>query len=97
MLNSTLCRLLKKPDLRIISVLVLTFAFYPVANAEVEQKNKEQQTDKRTAFVKLLPHNNTNECKLRGYRPPFNKPPYNRHKYNECLKMIENLTQEIDY
>lgn len=75
-------------------VVVIAFTACSVVKAEADRlpKDKEQETKKLSAFAALLPHNNTNECKLRGYRPPFNKPPYNRHKYNQCLKMIERLT-----
>ncbi|NKB37959.1 MAG: hypothetical protein GKR93_12480 [Gammaproteobacteria bacterium] len=75
-------------------VFIFVFAFHFVVHAETESLPKPQATKKLSAFAALLPHNNTNECKLRGYRPPFNKPPYNRHKYNKCLKMIETLTRQ---
>jgi hypothetical protein len=97
MVKSTLYQRGKECVLQITGGLVLAFVFCPVVNAEVDKKTKGQQAEKLSAFAALLPHNNRNECKLRGYRPPFNKPPYNRHKYNKCLKMIESLRGNLDF
>lgn len=90
-MNKSIFGLIEKHSLLQIILLAACLGLVTPAYAESTQESGTAEKSTRLSLLSFLPQNNRNSCKLRGYRPPFNKPPFNRHAYNRCLQKIEFL------